>query len=162
MIVGHVAVVSAILLAGNNPSAFEALASEPIGLAQPNVLPDKWKNRVSRRRSSVQAKVKTWVESSIQRRRFALPAGLKQYLYRTSFASKFKSAWMWNRGLYKALWISQMVENHPQLRDLQTSVLHVHWAIWVSQMILPTLMLIVLPSILGGMVRYIDGDKSIT
>jgi hypothetical protein len=153
MIVGHVAVIASILLAGNNPSAWEAIASEPANLTHLDPGAVQWRNRVARRRSSIK-EAKSWMDSSIQKRRITLPASLKLYLYRTSFPSKFRSAWMWNRGLSKALWIAQMSENNPTLVRLQRDVLYIGWAGWVFEMALPTIALIVVPAFLGGMTRY--------
>lgn len=149
MTIGHVAVVARMLLAGDNPSCWEGIA------AQIDCRPKKYKEGSRRHSGSTVQLVHGWLQTSIQRRRVQLPSGFKMLIYRSGFASKYKTAWMWNRGSRKAMWIARLAEEYD-LPELQREVLYMGWKEWIFATTLPTLLLYLIPTFLGGMTRYVS------
>jgi hypothetical protein len=144
MILGHVAVIGGVLLAGDNPSAWEAATAEAEKDLQ---IP-----RQRQRSNSVTQRIRRWSESSLGKRRVMLPAEFKDLFYRIGFSSKYKTAWMWNRGSTKAMWIAKFSEEYADL-GLQERFLEIGWIEMTVKLALPTTLLFLIPAFLGGMTR---------
>ncbi len=149
MTIGHVAVISGMLLAGNNPSCWEGIAAHPDHLSEVAQIKQ---SSSQLRTGSIANHIRHWSEASIRRRRFQLPSGLKRILYKSGFASKYKTAWMWNRGSRKAMWIARFAEEY-RIPELQTDLLYMGWKEWLFAITIPTLLLFLIPTFLGGLAR---------
>ena len=127
MTVGHVSVVAGVLLAGENPSAWEAITAAS--------------------GSNTQDETET-------KRKRSLSVQLKRSFYRTTFKSKYRLAWMWDRGTNKAAWLARLVNENKELKSFQREVLHMGWSGWLFQTTVPAVLLYLIPVFLGGMTRY--------
>jgi hypothetical protein len=105
------------------------------------------------RRGSAVESVREWSRSSVARRRIVLPPALKGYFYRPVSSSQYNTAWMWNRGTNKMLWIARMCDEDPSLVLLRRRVLRLGADGWLLSTTLPTAFLYVMPTFLAGMTR---------
>ena len=148
MTIGHIAVVAGVLLAGNNPSAWEAATIE--SEEEQQLLP--WQRS---RSSPAAANINRWSSNTLPRRRLSLPPAIKDKWYRSIFSSQYMTAWMWNRGSTKAMWIAKLSEEYPQL-DLQRNILKINSFDLIVKLAVWTGFLFFIPAFLGGMVRQVD------
>jgi hypothetical protein len=150
MVVGHVAIVAGVLMSASNASTFEGVTadyqSKPAARPPPS-------NMLPQRRGSAVESVREWSRSSVARRRIVLPPALKGYFYRPVSSSQYNTAWMWNRGTNKMLWIARMCDEDPSLVLLRRRVLRLGADGWLLSTTLPTAFLYVMPTFLAGMTR---------
>jgi hypothetical protein len=146
MIIPHVAVVSSVLLAGNNPSSWAGVASS-LPRAHPN---DSSRSPTSTtlRRSSTST-VRDFSRSSSKWLRDGITI-----LYKPTYPCVYNPAWLWNRGTNKAMWLSKLAEENPGLSCLKEEVLHLGLKKWLLFCILPAIFLLIVPGMLGIMIRY--------
>jgi hypothetical protein len=145
MTIGHVAVVGGVLLAGDNPSTWQAITSEAIK-------DSKITDNFQRRSSSIPQIVRLYTMSSLRKRRIVLPRWFKDWLYQSGFSSTYRTAWMWSRGSTKAMWIAKFGDEYPEL-DVQRRVLKTGLFKLVFGLGLPATILFLVPAFLGGMAR---------
>jgi hypothetical protein len=153
MIIPHVAIVSSLLLAGNNPSIWEAVSSanersnklhgqtaEDEGIEGVELVPT-----VSALRWGVARIDKGKNLDGVRE--------LRNLVLRPIFKSGYKTAWLWNRGSSKALWLAKYAEEYPSLGAIEKEVLNMRLSEWVLSIFAPAFFLLTIPSFLAGMIR---------
>jgi hypothetical protein len=147
MIVPHVAIVSSFLLAGNNPNIWE--------IATGRLHPEQHAPSGSTASSSDQT------TSAAQEIRSAQRASLKMksmfsVLWKPSFErTPYRSAWLWNRGLCKAMWIAKYTETYTEFAPtLNRDVQDMGFEGWVVSTSGVAVFLIVLPCFFSATIRY--------
>jgi hypothetical protein len=153
MTIGHVAVVGGVLLAGDNPSTWQAITSEVFRNS-------KITNRLQHRSSSITQTLRRYTISSLRKRRITLPRWVKDWFYHSGFSSEYRTAWMWSRGSTKAMWIAKFGDEYPEL-DVQRKVLKIGFFKLVLGLALPATILFLVPAFLGGMARQASATPSI-
>ena len=149
MVVPHIAVVSSLLLAGNNPNIWEGITSQS-SLPTLDKIPDKEEDSHETLEHS----------KGIQFIYYYI-TGLMSYLqipvYGPTYDSRYQPAWMWDRGNAKALWVAKLAEKKPHLhKALDSEVLSMGFRSWCLYTAVPAMILLIIPSALGGMVRYVS------
>lgn len=154
MVVPHVAVVCSLLLASSNPNTWEAMtcldeikASAQLSSASNNV-------------SLMQQNAKDASQSArtvLQKHKSLFTHIKKSYgfVFNPVYESPYKPAWPWRCGTLKARWISQLIRETPNLIALKDEVLYITGSQWMFSICCPTLLLLLVPSLLGGMVRWV-------
>jgi len=158
-IIPHIAIVSCLLLGGNNPSAWEGI------VAQPNHNAGRTFSEADTiRLSDSVCGLPTGVDGAI------MPVLAKQEtdeqtgskvsevlckLYRPVYKTCYKPAWMWNRGMSKAAWVTKFLEENPQLEGLRFEVLQMGMTSWFVYTLAPAYILMLIPPFLGGMIRSV-------
>ncbi|KAK1831886.1 hypothetical protein QBC39DRAFT_81494 [Podospora conica] len=139
----HVALVSCLSLAGNNPSLWYGVAADyeahltkqvPVSATRPPT------GAVATRSSKPTARLFD--------------------LLRTAYApvakteDQYRAAWVWNRGPNKARWIAQLTKEYPALRSLRGEVLGRRFgmSLWISGIV--ALVLVFVPVFFGALVSY--------
>ncbi|KAI1380464.1 hypothetical protein F4677DRAFT_406944 [Hypoxylon crocopeplum] len=152
MTIPHVALVSCLLLAGNNPNIWQSAVAQ-------NFL--EFNNPFTR---DVRQYAATGLDSDFKRAQNGLRAARSfrsfiQRIFDQIFAlaykdSVFKPAWMWNRGLNKAMWITRLGEEYPYLQGMRAEVLEKRFGmdLWTSS--LYGFVLYSVPTIFGIIVSY--------
>lgn len=155
MVVPHVAIISRLLLAGDNPNTWEGLSALP-QLEQfaprngsqtlDQASGTRWKRIVCFFKADPgdeKSSTSSVVVGSPPRRR-----GLSGPKYDTVY----RTAWMWDRGTCKAMWMARFVEEYPQLKSVREEVLRMGFEGWMYT-VAPAMVLLVLPPFLGGLIR---------
>ncbi|KEY74949.1 hypothetical protein S7711_01298 [Stachybotrys chartarum IBT 7711] len=107
MIIPHTAILYSLLLAGNNPSAWEGIVSDQAVAATSGITTQSGSRNQS---SSSSSRLKGRNQLGSIR---WLPALLKwRGLWRQSSNSKYSAVWLWHRGHNKATWIAKAIEVH--------------------------------------------------
>ncbi|KAI1803274.1 hypothetical protein F4811DRAFT_572212 [Daldinia bambusicola] len=141
MTIPHVALVSCLLLAGNNPNIWQNAVAESLLTSDPftpvnsprladidlELYPGGFQNHVNAEFTSEDPKPIRYTRSVTSRyvnRIFGLA-------YKES---RFRPAWMWNRGSNKAMWIAKLAEEYPYLRGMREEVLDKNFKkdLWTS------------------------------
>jgi hypothetical protein len=65
---------------------------------------------------------------------------------------------MWHRGTSKARWIARLKREFANLHGVEGEVLHMSPAAWFFKPVLPAILLLVVPCILGFIVRFVRGN----
>ena len=117
------------MLAGNNPSAWESITSD---LDQESVNP-MLRNRAASRLD------RAWNHV--------------YQVFRPTFKTKYRTCWPWARGIVKSMWLTKYVEEYGS-EQLREEVLNIGLEGWLVYALAPCLILLILPSFLGAMVRY--------
>ncbi|KAK6956912.1 hypothetical protein Daesc_002194 [Daldinia eschscholtzii] len=141
MTIPHVALVSCLLLAGNNPNIWQNavagslltsdpytpinsprfvdndLELDPIGVQNPNGVETNYKD-----------------PKGIRYARSATSRFMNRIFGLAYKESRFKPAWMWNRGSNKAVWIEKLSEEYQYLRSMREEVLDKNFKkdLWTS------------------------------
>ncbi|KAI0387380.1 hypothetical protein F5Y04DRAFT_3691 [Hypomontagnella monticulosa] len=133
MTVPHLALISCLLLAGNNPNIWQSAVIDSVLASD-----DPAVNRISTTDHS------TPFIGRMLDHRFAL-------VFKKSM---FKPAWMWNRGSNKAKWIAKLGDEYPYLRSMREEVLEsrIEMDIWTSS--LYGFVLYFIPAFFSGLVSY--------
>ena len=152
MIIPHVAIVSNLLLAGNNPSIWEAVTSTneklKIQTSETKILES---GELAPTKHS--ASVLRWgLGHNLEAGRLQKVRQLRNRVLRPIFKSGYKTAWLWNRGSSKALWLASYVEEYPDMHTIQSEVLHMSSSSWTFSIFAPAFFLLTIPSFLAGMV----------
>jgi hypothetical protein len=149
MIIPHVAVVSSVLLAGNNPSSWAGVASH---LSRTDV---EKVSTISSSRTSPGSSTSQSPPAENGRSKFSVWRFRSFHfsIFHPSYPGQYYPAWLWNRGTNKAMWLSKLVKEHPHLSSVQTEVLHLGPKKWLLYCILPTNTLLIIPSLLGLIIR---------
>ncbi|KAL7622010.1 hypothetical protein AAE478_007511 [Parahypoxylon ruwenzoriense] len=126
----HIALVSCLLLAGNNTNIWQAAASESITLSKKTSATDTQTFRVPNPVSYLNRTRAGFRElphsEHPQKSQYAKPCTPRIFdrIFVSAFQeSEFRPAWMWNRGSNKAIWISRLAEEYPYLQSLRKEVL---------------------------------------
>lgn len=147
MIVPHIAIASSLLLAANNPHIWEGITAQ-LALSPEAIQKSADGNLQSdTARSSSNGRIYSCT-TSLSRR-------IGTYIFRPIYETKYRSAWMWDRGSCKALWVAKLAEEYPQshIHTLRSTVLNVRFDEWIIYVYTPAMILLVLPSFLGGLTR---------
>jgi len=150
MIIGHIAVVGGVLLAGDNSSTWQAVtadAEESLWATRSQM------NKAQLRSNSVTYRVHHWSVSSFHNRRLLLPSAFKDTLFRSECSSRYKTAWMWNRGSSKAVWLAKFSEEYKD-SSIQADILRMGWIEIIAMLGVPAVLLFFVPAFLGSMTRY--------
>lgn len=149
MEVGHVAIIAGMPLSSNNPSTFEG-----VNVSYQDGTAHAFRRRLSTaRKNSVTEKVDAFAHKYMWEKIADWPAQLVGYLYRSSTTSDYHTAWMWDRGITKWIWLEKTSRKNPHLLDFRNRILRTTTWSWVMSVLVPTLWLTVLPAFFGGMVR---------
>jgi hypothetical protein len=147
MIVPHVAIVSSLLLAGNNPNLW-AIATGRLH-AEQQVTSTPASN--SNRQPSTSQKIRSarWAPSEVK--------STLARLWRPSYdRTTYRSAWLWNRGPCKAMWVAKYAETHPRLATtLNSEVQDMGIEGWLVSTFGVAVFLIVLPCFFSAAIRYV-------
>ena len=156
MVVPHVAIISRLLLAGDNPHICEGLSglsrSEQLAPCDGSQVQGEtsrtwWKrivcffkaepgDRQSSTASNVIGSSPWWRE-----------------LFGLKYETRYKTAWMWDRGSCKARWMARYVEEYPSIESIHKEVLRMGFE-ELMYTIAPTMVLLLLPTFMCGLVRY--------
>lgn len=139
MVIPHVAIVTSFLLAGSNPSAWEAITSQS----------EATHKAAARSSGSGRAGSSLSVASHTEKR--------LHLVFQPVYRSVYKSSWVWDRGSMKASWVAQLVEEYPSLVALETEVLRMRFGTWALHVVSPTMLLLLIPCFLGAMIRWVNG-----
>lgn len=153
MIIPHVAIVSSLLLGGNNPSVWEASSSF-----------EKLDGHSKGPRSATNEIGKAVTSDAPAKTSLLRPSSLGYifgFLYCPMYNSRYKPAWLWNRGLSKAKWVAELVKQHPNLDKLHVEALGDGVGLSCGYAWLVALFLVVLPPFLGGMVRSVKNVEAL-
>lgn len=140
----HVALVTCLSLAGNNPSLWQGVAAD-------------YDTHLTKQHPV--AAVPTEAATTRPSKMLFLD------LWRTACASRAKeedrytASWVWNRGPNKARWIAQLADEYRSLAPLRREVLGPRFGIclWISGFL--AFVLSFLPVFFGVLVRYVaDGE----
>ncbi|KAI1416456.1 hypothetical protein F5Y13DRAFT_177574 [Hypoxylon sp. FL1857] len=129
MTIPHIALVSCLLLAGNNPNIWQNAVAESLlafddrrlgehqGLADTDLESNHGSIRGSSGEFSLNGSRTVTYNKRVVRRIF-------DRLFTLAYEeSVFRPAWMWNRGSNKAMWIRKLGEEYPYLRTMREEVL---------------------------------------
>jgi hypothetical protein len=153
MIIPHVSIVSSLLLAGNNPSIWGAVSStieeshEPVGGTTTTQKKDPT--------STVHgvSALKWGLHYVFKEEKLKKARKFRNMVLRPIFNSEYKTAWLWNRGSSKALWLAKYSKAYPRLSAIESEVLNMTLKQWFFSIFSPALFLLVVPSFLAGMIR---------
>ena len=158
MIVPHVAIVSSLLLASNNPSTFEGITT-PYASAEFQPPGSSTSERDSAVNSEVENqhdvtwKIPEW-KHLVTGPFLARCRSLAMAPFHPTYCSKYKPVSMWNRGQSKASWMAKFVDDYGNFDSIERNVLDMGVGGWVLSLCAPALVLMLVPPFLGGMVRY--------
>ena len=146
MVIVHVAIISGCLLASNNPSTSTAIVGHPPDTRQPQpravTLPDRNGQPILSLRS-----FKVWLGLTRETYRVRhLP------LFHPAYDTRFQPVWLWNRGINKMRWLEN--RSHAFPKQLLKDQFRLTTFDWIFFIIIPTIFLIILPPIAGGVVSY--------
>jgi hypothetical protein len=161
MIIPHIAVISNLLLAGKNPSTWEAVAAsdDPRSRFLSGASGAGIHGGLS---SSPAANLPTHKDSAgrtegyglrTERRTHAVIKAVRSAIFRPVYDSNYRPAWPWSSGSSKAMWIARVMTTYRGLDSLNGEVLLVTPYQWAISVCFPALFLLLVPSFLGGMVR---------
>ena len=115
MTIPHIAIVSGLLLAGNNPNTLEAI----VGKKTPQPSRREW--------------------------------GILELVYE----SRYRPAWIWNRGMNKRMWAKRLQKKYYDTRrDSLKDKIEINAQVWFSKIFAPAFGLIVVPSILAFLTSF--------
>ena len=152
IIIPHVAIVSSLMLAGNNPSVWQGTASR-----YSHELGSSTQRTSDTTQSVLGEGAKTSITSSRHRKLSTSIPLLERFRnpYKSVYRnSRYKPAWMWNRGPNKAMWIAKYAEEYtPYVDSIQAEVLGNRFGdyLWVSGSL--AFILIFVPVFFGALVR---------
>ncbi|KAI1478035.1 hypothetical protein F4774DRAFT_386704 [Daldinia eschscholtzii] len=141
MTMPHVALVSCLLLAGNNPNIWKIAVAESLPTSDPSTpmnSPTFVDNDLElgpigvRSPNGVEATSKD--PQGIRDARSATSRFMNRIFGLAYKESRFKPAWMWNRGSNKAVWIEKLSEEYQYLRSMRKEVLDKNFKkdLWTS------------------------------
>ncbi|OTB09441.1 hypothetical protein M426DRAFT_79558 [Hypoxylon sp. CI-4A] len=155
MTIPHIALVSCLLLAGNNPNIWQSAVTESFFSHNNSQRPGRlalepfyngvrgYNTEIPINTSTVPNQPKSFI-SRIFDHVFVLA-------YRES---AFRPAWMWNRGSSKALWVWKLGQQYPHLRNMYNEVLEDRFGkdLWASSFF--GFFLYFVPIFFGTLVSY--------
>ena len=140
MIVPHVAITSSLLLAGNNPNAWQgATGYLPLEDLEASQSPEPADSTSSRSTLGFSRHLRITLHA----------------LYKPMYPLTYQPAWIWDRGLNKEQWILKAAEESVRLRSLLHDVLFPSSARFLLAVMVPILSLLLVPTILGGLIRHV-------
>ncbi|KAI6091564.1 hypothetical protein F4821DRAFT_226394 [Hypoxylon rubiginosum] len=160
MTIPHLALVSCLLLAGNNPNIWQGAISESF-LQYDDPFFIQTQDLAHTDRDSGHGRIRGITRkptfNSIRATKAINPSGsgiFDQFFGLAFKESKFKPAWMWNRGPNKAMWIHNLGEQYPYLRHMREDVLEKRFSrdLWASG--LYGFILYFVPTLFGTIVSY--------
>ncbi|KAI0113123.1 hypothetical protein F4814DRAFT_420626 [Daldinia grandis] len=130
MTIPHVALVSCLLLAGNNPNIWQNAVADSLLTFDPFTSTDSLRlvdtdleSDPSGVRSFSNAEFTSEDPRAIRYTR-SITSRLANHLFGLAYKeSRFKPAWMWNRGSNKAMWIAKLGDEYQHLRGMREQVL---------------------------------------
>ncbi|KAI0178746.1 hypothetical protein GGR52DRAFT_271009 [Hypoxylon sp. FL1284] len=129
MTVPHLALVSCLLLAANNPNIWQIAVSESLFSHDTYFSTQlqsmtRTEEHIGSGRARRIARKPTFNSIRSTRRLGLHHTGILRGFFPLAFnESQFKPAWMWNRGPNKAMWIHHLGEEYPYLQHLREEVL---------------------------------------
>lgn len=145
MAIVHVAIISGCLLATNNPSTSTAIVGLPPDPRQPLRRASTLLDRNGRPKSYLMS-FKEWLGLRRESHRIRhLP------LFHPAYDTRFQPVWLWNRGINKMRWLERSHVFSNQLFRGRFNLTTFEWIIYI---IIPTIVLIILPPVAGGVVSY--------
>ncbi|KAI1777469.1 hypothetical protein F4818DRAFT_410507 [Hypoxylon cercidicola] len=160
MTIPHLALVSCLLLAGNNPNIWQGAISESL-LNDDNPFSTQLQNLALTDRDYGSSRIRGIIRrptfNSIQATTSFNPPrpGIFDQFFTLAFKeSKHQPAWMWNRGPNKAMWIYKLGEEYPYLQHMREEVLENRFSrdLWTSG--LYGFVLYFVPTVFGIIVSY--------
>ncbi|KAI1766902.1 hypothetical protein GGR53DRAFT_527888 [Hypoxylon sp. FL1150] len=163
MTIPHLALVSCLLLAGNNPNIWQGAISDSL-FQYDNSLGEQTRELALADRDSEPRHIRgiTGITRkptfhSIQTTKSSNPSGsgaFDQFFGLAFKESRFKPAWMWNRGPNKATWIHNLGERYSYLQHMREEVLEKRFSrdLWASGMY--GFVLYLVPTLFGTIVSY--------
>lgn len=157
MTIPHVAIVSSFLLAGDNTKVWQAAAHGCTTTKPDNLSRKHSVTKAHATRSS------TWLAANgHDSDPIEMPFNSLQHrIYQTVSQSAYRHAWLWDRGSNKAMWINQLSNEYPNLKNLSKDILHFDLFRWLFYIIIPTMGLTLFPSLIAVMVRLVDGIMNV-
>jgi hypothetical protein len=138
----HVALVTCLSLAGNNPSLWQSVAADYDArlTKQRPVSPDRPLTGRAATRFSKLPVLDLW--------RTAYASGAKR-------GDRYTAAWVWNRGPNKARWIAKLATEYKSLEPLRREILGRRFGmnLWISGFL--AVVLVFVPVFFGASVRYV-------
>jgi hypothetical protein len=138
----HVALVTCLSLAGNNPSLWQSVAADYDArlTKQHPVFPDRPLTGRAAARSSKLPVLDLWRTA---------------YASRAKRGDRYTAAWVWNRGPNKAWWIAKLATEYQSLEPLRRKVLGRRFGmnLWISGFL--AVVLVFVPVFFGASVRYV-------
>ncbi|KAI1472938.1 uncharacterized protein F4812DRAFT_410949 [Daldinia caldariorum] len=130
MTIPHVALVSCLLLAGNNPNIWQnavagsLLTSDPVTpINSPRLVDSDLESDLSGVQNHDGQEFTSKDPKAIRYTRSVISRFVNRIFGLAYKESRFKPAWMWNRGSNKAMWIGKLAEEYPYLRGMREEVL---------------------------------------
>jgi hypothetical protein len=155
MVVPHVAIVSSLLLAGNNPNIWQGIAAisppERTSIASPTRSSMDAQTVTVSNKEGIQQSNKPWWKVPLM----LLDRRTPLQMFDSMYDSKYKPAWLWNRGICKATWVARYVNEYPRLTKIEDEVLRMGFEGGVLYTTAPALILLVVPTFLAGLIRYV-------
>ncbi|KAH6873451.1 hypothetical protein B0T10DRAFT_588843 [Thelonectria olida] len=152
MTIPHIAIVSSLLLAGNNPSIWQASEQDLANLTAPSTN----SNDHEARRTSGGTSDRSFFEC-ITRSLYKIHGRFLRPLQRSynpaHGGSLYNSAWIWNRGCNKARWIATLGDVYD-LHAIQSEILRSRFGNHIWACLSVTIVLMFLPAFLGGLISY--------
>ncbi|KAI8961180.1 hypothetical protein F5Y11DRAFT_237805 [Daldinia sp. FL1419] len=140
MTIPHVALVSCLLLAGNNPNIWQnavaesLLAPDPFTPTNSSRLEDTDPESNISGVSSPESVETSRDPKTIRYARSVISTFMNRIFGLAYKESRFKPVWMWNRGSNKAMWIAKLGDEYPYLRYMREEVLDQNFKkdLWTS------------------------------
>ncbi len=146
MIIPHIAIVSSLLLGCNNPNICESLTCPPDPGLDRVISMDGAVSRIADERTT------NTTAGFHKKLQFHLSK-----VYTPLAHSRYKAAWIWNRGKSKARWIMRISQEYANLsatRTIRDEVLFCRQpSKLVAFTIMPASVLVYIPAFLGASIR---------
>jgi hypothetical protein len=149
MIVPHISILYGLLLAGNNPSAWEGIVSY-----QAVTVTSGLATQASSQNSASSSSHSKRRKQSLSFQAFS--SSLRWHgFWRPSSNSKYSAVWLWHRGHSKAIWIAKTIEEHsPYMESACRNILGHRFGgnLWWS--VLSAFLILLVPVFCGMLVSY--------
>ena len=153
MTIPHIALITSLLLAGNNPSVFQAAVSRDSACSQPAATCTQNSSATSAR-SGTRPATSAPATGFLARIRQFYYSCLSQNRRAAVGTSPYRTAWVWNRGSNKERWIAKLADEYrPYLDALHHEVLGRRFDAMSLSAGFWAFVLIFIPVFFGGVVR---------
>ncbi|KAI1376894.1 hypothetical protein F4677DRAFT_77561 [Hypoxylon crocopeplum] len=154
MIIPHIAIVSSLLLAGNNPNVWQGIVGSVVSDRQRLASMNSTLGSQTTRVQGIGNELEEVTSSSIQVQMQQMWRRTTSHIFGHMYESRYQTAWLWDRGACKAAWISRYIQEYPRLSGLDREVLGLGPDGWTLYIILPAMLLLYVPTFLGGLISY--------
>lgn len=161
MIIPHVAIVSSLLLAGNNPSIWQG-AEQRMNFEDYELGPIATGNGTASNAATVPTSPSSTTHDNRLQKLKATFEKLRSPAFRplqrsynpTHSGDLYHTAWIWNRGCNKAMWVAQLANEYTLTKTFQEEILQTRFGshLWFS--VVGSWILIFIPPFFGGLVSY--------